>query len=156
MRRTEERPQEGFTLIELMVVVLIIAVLLAVAVPTFLGVRNRADDRAAQSDLRIAHTNEMVWLADDTSGFTDDLLELRELDASIDWTDDFADVVSRPGSVYVRLATVAGSDAVVLGTRSRPSTCFWIRAVATAQAPLFAANDCTAVPSDHDFTTSWP
>src|SRR5262249_6810525 len=43
---------EGFTLIELMVVVLIIAILIAIAIPTFLGARQRAQNRAAQSSLR--------------------------------------------------------------------------------------------------------
>src|SRR5262245_62752747 len=47
---------EGFTLIELMVVVLIIAILIAIAIPTFLGARQRAQDRAAESSLRNALT----------------------------------------------------------------------------------------------------
>ena len=50
------REEEGFTLIELMVVVLIIAILIAIAIPTFLGARKRAQDRAAQSSARNAVT----------------------------------------------------------------------------------------------------
>ncbi len=46
----------GFTLIELMVVLLIIAILLAIAIPTFLGVTGSANDRAAQSNLTNALT----------------------------------------------------------------------------------------------------
>jgi prepilin-type N-terminal cleavage/methylation domain-containing protein len=52
----EEAAEAGFTLIELMVVLLIIAILLAIAIPTFLGVANSAGDRAAQSNLTNALT----------------------------------------------------------------------------------------------------
>jgi type IV pilus assembly protein PilA len=48
--------EAGFTLIELMVVLLIIAILLAIAIPTFLGVSGSANDRAAQSNLTNALT----------------------------------------------------------------------------------------------------
>ena len=44
--------EDGFTLIELMVVVMILAILIVMGLPTFIGVRARFQNRAAQSDLR--------------------------------------------------------------------------------------------------------
>lgn len=55
-KRSPNRSEVGFTLIELMVVVLIISILLAIGIPTFLGARKRAEDRAAQASLRLALT----------------------------------------------------------------------------------------------------
>jgi type IV pilus assembly protein PilA len=52
-RRTPRTASEqGFSLIELMIVILVIGLMIAIAVPTFLGVRKRAADRATQSDIR--------------------------------------------------------------------------------------------------------
>ncbi len=56
LRRTSSA-DAGFTLIELMVVLLILAILLAIAIPTFLGVTKSANDRAAQSNLNTALVN---------------------------------------------------------------------------------------------------
>jgi type IV pilus assembly protein PilA len=44
--------QKGFTLIELLVVIIIIAILATIAIPTFLGQRQKAQDAAAKSLIR--------------------------------------------------------------------------------------------------------
>jgi type IV pilus assembly protein PilA len=79
------RDDKGFTLIELMVVVLIIAILIAIAIPTFLGMRRRAQDRAAQSNLRNGITAAKAFYTDsDTyTGFNVTAAEATE--PSLTW-----------------------------------------------------------------------
>jgi type IV pilus assembly protein PilA len=69
IRRRLDKDEQGFTLIELMVVVLIIAILIAIAIPTFLGAQNRARDRGAQSNLRNALTAAKTVATDNSGQF---------------------------------------------------------------------------------------
>ena len=81
---------EGFTLIELMVVVLIIAILIAIAIPTFLGARGRAQDRAAQSSLRNALTNAKAIYTDNETYLDATVAALTAAEPSLTFVDGAA------------------------------------------------------------------
>jgi len=59
-----KRKEQGFTLIELMIVVAIIGILAAIAIPQFAKYRQKAFNSAAESDLRNVMTAEEAAFAD--------------------------------------------------------------------------------------------
>ena len=56
--------QEGFTLIELMIVIAIIGILAAIAIPQFSAYRTRSFNSAAAADIRNAATAQEAYFVD--------------------------------------------------------------------------------------------
>lgn len=117
---TRRNDDKGFTLIELMVVVLIIAILLAIAIPTFLGAQNKAKDRSAQSSARNSLTNAKTIFADsgDYTTVTVDLLNNSEPSLTFQ-----AAASDGPKVVSVEAADTTEWYAAVL---SQTGTCFYL------------------------------
>ena len=65
------RRKRGFTLIEIMIVVLIIAVLLAIAIPNFLRARETSRAKSCCANLRQIETAKEQWAMDTKASATD-------------------------------------------------------------------------------------
>ena len=143
-RRDEDK---GFTLIELMVVVLIIAILLAIAIPTFLGAQNKAKDRSAQSSARNALTNAKTIYADSATYVAATPAALLASEPSL----TFQSTIST-GPKNVSVADIPAKDLWFGAVLSATDTCFYIAdnlGAATTKVPAGtsyakgAAGDCT-------------
>lgn len=68
---SHRRRERGFTLVEIMIVVLIIGILLAIAVPSFMNARERSRANACRSNLRQIQAAKEQWAMANNKGPTD-------------------------------------------------------------------------------------
>jgi type IV pilus assembly protein PilA len=84
--RSRAGRQEGFTLVELLVVVLITGILAAIAIPTFLGQKDKANDASAKSLLTTGVTTMETYYTDSqTYVGADGAGKLSAIEPSISW-----------------------------------------------------------------------
>ena len=140
------RRADGFTLVELLVVIVIIGLLSAIAIPRLLGQRERAAASAAVATLRsIVHV--VPELSVQASGFP---VEAEVITTATEVLGGFTMVPSTTtvdDANTVSVATAADGSHVVFSTASLTGDCFFLRVLddgAMQRHRIDAATSCSA------------
>jgi type IV pilus assembly protein PilA len=132
--------EAGFTLIELMVVLLIIAILLAIAIPTFLGVTSSANDRAAQSNLTNGLTEATAQYQNAGQTYSGVSASLSSSAPEYTWNaSSTACTTSTPNCISVEpydVSTANDEQGVVLAAMSKAGTCWWVAQLQATPSPI--------------------
>lgn len=149
MHPPERDAENGYTMIELMVVVLIIGILIAIALPTFLGARSRAQDRGVQTDVRNAFLAERTHYTDGAI-YTEDPVVLGDIESALDYVT--GDTPVAIGPVYVHVHPIPNE--LFVSGRSASGTCYYLREIDGGGAEFASSSGC-GVADVQSFASDW-
>ncbi len=117
LQRILKNREKGFTLVELLIVIAIIAILAAIAIPQFSKYRLRAYKTELDSDAKNAYTASQAWLSDNPAGTVDSLAKLKTGGFAPSSNFSFVDgsITLSSGNVEVKTtaASLADNNAVI-------------------------------------------
>ena len=143
------RDERGFTLVELMVVILIVAVLMLVALPTLLGARTRAYDRATQADIRNAFAAEKAYYTD-TLTYTTNPATMTAIEAAITYVAGDTPAVTH--IVYLDLDPIPNT--IYVSALSNSGTC-WYLMESDGGGSQFASDTACGAADTQAYTNAW-
>jgi prepilin-type N-terminal cleavage/methylation domain-containing protein len=86
IRHQRNGNQGGFTLAEILVVIVVIGLLIAIAVPSYLSLRDRASKSTAKTNLRLALPAAQAYYADNSTYVGMTVAALRAIDKGLSST----------------------------------------------------------------------
>jgi type IV pilus assembly protein PilA len=111
LTRLRERAanEQGFTLVELLVVMLILGLLAAIAIPAFFNQSSKAQDAQLKAGLQTAAVSEETYSTDNSGSYTTSLANLKAIEPTLNDTSVGTQTITQPAGDAYKISAVAAS-----------------------------------------------